>query len=564
MKPARLARLGWILGPTCAAAWFAAQVGHSVSAQEQPVLRVTTRLVVVNVIVHDKQGAPVTGLTREDFTILDNGKEQEIAEFSVQSSRAAQPRPVPLPPNVFSNRVSRQGDVVGGAAVIFLDAQGTRLEDQAYARGQLIKFLSRIQPQDRVALYVLGSSLQVIQDFTSDPAPLLEALRQERGRVGVAPGGVEAKQGPETGLLGLSGAGARAAARLDASLSSLTRRIGPGQIRAPWDPVPAAIEAIANHLAGLPGRKSIIWITGRVLLPQAQPRGHPASEENPVVADAIRHMLQVVNEDDVALYLIDARGLFTDPGYNAENQQVAVGAGSLLDGLNLEIQGMSYYASETGGRAFYNTNDLSGAMRTALDDSEPIYTLGYYPSHGQWNGEYRPIRVRVKRQGLDVRYRRGYFALAELPLETVTDRKQLLKEAAARPLDATEVGVTVRVTPFKALPGTRLRIEVSLDPRDLTFHRVNGRRTGSFDILAGQYSKRGRSVGGTTETVGEDLKDETYQQMMQKGLTITLYGDLVRGAQELRVVVRDSQSGSLGSVRVPLRHLLSWPSGRAS
>jgi hypothetical protein len=115
--------------------------------------------------------------------------------------------------------------------------------------------------------------------------------------------------------------------------------------------------------------------------------------------------------------------------------------------------------------------------------------------------------------------------------------------------------VTARVTPFNAVSRTRFSIEVSIDPRDLTFQRASGRWTGLFDMLAAQYSNQGRSLSGNTQTVSEDLIDETYQELMRKGLTITLYEDLARGAEELRIVVRDAPTGAVGSVRVPLRAL---------
>ena len=193
-------------------------------------------------------------------------------------------------------------------------------------------------------------------------------------------------------------------------------------------------------------------------------------------------------------------------------------------------------------------------MRTALDDSEITYTLGYYPSHGQWDGRYRSIKVRVNIPGVEVRHRKGYLASPEPAGPAATkNRMAMLKEAALSPLEATGVGVMVRLTPFKGPTGAhKLEIDISPDLNDLVFQQVNGRWIGLFDVLAGQYSKEGKSLGGTRKTLSENLTNATYQEIMRKGLTITFYQDLARRAEEVRVAVRDGLSGSTGSVKITL------------
>ncbi len=130
--------------------------------QNQPTIRVTTRLVQVNVVVHDKKGEPVGDLKKEEFALLNKGKEQRIAVFAVDSADAPQKGWPGLPPNVFSN---------------------TKFEDQAYAKEQIIKFLGTLQPSDRVALYLLGSNLRILHDFTNDADHLVKALAKYRGRI---------------------------------------------------------------------------------------------------------------------------------------------------------------------------------------------------------------------------------------------------------------------------------------------------------------------------------------------------------------------------------------------
>ena len=134
--------------------------------QTQPTIRVTTRLVQVNVVVHDKKGEPIADLKKEDFTILDKGKEQKVAVFAVDSIDAPRKAWPKLPPNIFSNRIQR-ADTPTSTTVILFDGLNTRFQDQAYARKQIVKFLGGIQPHDRVALYLLGSDLRILHDFTN-------------------------------------------------------------------------------------------------------------------------------------------------------------------------------------------------------------------------------------------------------------------------------------------------------------------------------------------------------------------------------------------------------------
>src|SRR5260370_2137977 len=124
--------------------------------QNQPTIRVTTRLVQVNVVVHDRKGEPLSDLKKEDFTILDKGKEQKVAVFAVDSIDAPRKAWPALPPNIFSNRVQRPASPTSTTVILF-DGLTTRFQAQAYARGQIVKFLGEIQPHNRDALYLLGS-----------------------------------------------------------------------------------------------------------------------------------------------------------------------------------------------------------------------------------------------------------------------------------------------------------------------------------------------------------------------------------------------------------------------
>jgi VWFA-related protein len=151
-------------------------------AQEGPVIRTTTRLVQVSVIVRDKNG-PVEGLKKEDFQIFDHGKEQKIAVFTVASTKAAAAAMAKLPPGIYTNRPERGGEPIGSVTVVLIDLLNTRFQDQAYARTQMMNFLKTLDPQDRVALYLLGNGVKILHDFTQDPERLVRAVAKMRGEV---------------------------------------------------------------------------------------------------------------------------------------------------------------------------------------------------------------------------------------------------------------------------------------------------------------------------------------------------------------------------------------------
>jgi hypothetical protein len=137
-----------------------------------PSLKVTTRLVQLNVIVNDKRGNPITGLSKEDFLLFDNKQPQGIQFFSSQTNALPNKPPAPLPPDTYSNRFTEQANVPPSVTVILLDALNTEFADQALTRNQILKFLDQVRPQDRIALYWLGNNLYALHDFTADVASL--------------------------------------------------------------------------------------------------------------------------------------------------------------------------------------------------------------------------------------------------------------------------------------------------------------------------------------------------------------------------------------------------------
>lgn len=534
---------------------------------QEPVVRATTRLVQVNVVVETRDGNPVDGLTADDFTLTDDNRPQKISVFSIQSTDSLSKALSALPPGTFTNRLEQQAETPGSVTVILLDGLNTHFDDQAYARKQVIKFLGQIQPKDHVALYTLTSSLRVLHDFTTDAASLVAALNSYTGKESheVAASEPAAQPVVMTVITPAGGPmGSTPVAPLTVGLEDYVRQAQ--QQSADFYSMDRtlrtldALQAIARRVARLPGRKNLLWVASA--FPFTVGSG-TANRENVVrgqrsFGPELEHAEQLLNDANLAVYPVDARGLVGNFGVNV-NLSAARSVTARLPSDNPTIEGlgnltptndtMEELAGETGGRAFYGTNDIMESIRRALSDSKLTYTLGYYPPDTKWNGEFHELKVRVRHPGAKVLCRRGYFAVQETQLGA-KEQQQSMVEAAKQPLDATAVVLTVeegRPPQAGVLPLT-----VGIDVHSMSLEQQNGRWKGALSILFAQMSPTGQMLNGLTQPVHLSLTDGEYHQILEKGLSISGRLQLVNGTDKLRVVALDESSDALGSVTVPI------------
>ena len=190
----------------------------------------------------------------------------------------------------------------------------------------------------------------------------------------------------------------------------------------------AALLGIANRVAGLPGRKNLVWVSeGFPISIGVGAAGYRTFEPE------IRNIVRAMNSGGLAVYPVDAQGLTVLPGYGASiKSPPPPSAAFVSDAYRHKRETMRTLAERTGGRAFYDTNDIQGAIRKAVDDSRLTYELGYYPSHEKWDGHFQEVKVKVNRHGATARYRNGYFALSDR-LETEKDRDAGMAAAIASP-----------------------------------------------------------------------------------------------------------------------------------
>lgn len=517
-------------------------------AEQSPlILKSTTRLVQVSVIATQK-GSPAEGLKREDFTITDNGKPQQIALFSVDSSGALPAAAQPLPPGTFTNMLEQKSGAPSSITILLLDSMNTRFEDQAYAKQQIVRYLKTIQPDDRIGLYVLGGGLRILHDYTTDSKALLEKLASYRGE------NLPNLRASEPGASDTD------TLQLDAWLNNRGGSMGAerdfymanrvlGTLR--------SLQFIADHLARVPGRKNLIWVSGGFPLTLgfdniAEFRD-PARDQR-TFNDEITQCVRAMNNANLAVYPVDAGGLMTDPRFSAASRFAPdLTVRSLAPSVQNQ-ETMRELADRTGGRAYYNTNDLSKAIRDAVGDTKLTYTLGYYPSDDKLDGKFHKINIKVDRPGVSMRYRKGYFDLPEQPQNDAA-RKIELRDAVYSPLDASEIGLTVQLQPGDPAKPNTLTFIARIEPKGVSLQPLRDRWAGKIDILWVQKDDRGRQYNAQDDTLEMRLSQPNYQKLTREGLAYRRAVERAPRATQLRIVVRDAASGAVGSVTVPFSQL---------
>jgi hypothetical protein len=321
------------------------------------------------------------------------------------------------------------------------------------------------------------------------------------------------------------------------------------------------MESIALHLADVPGRKTLVWISSAFPLvlgfTHTEDLAGGASTTRATAGDLdsyhdrLKRLARILNSIDLAIYPVDPRGLMIDDRYKATARSGDVSAPRLQSvGENSlgEFATMDLIASETGGRAFYNANALGDSIQRAVDDSRVTYVLGFYPDEASWDGRDHRLEVRVNRPGVEVRSRRSYFA-SDAHTESEPEREAALQAAAATALNGTAISVTVNMASNPLQPGTQ-QIEVSVDPHDVRFENKDGKWRADFDLIVAQQAPDGRRVAGERSQCVVDR--DTYDETQSKGLSFRRNIMIQPEAASLRVLVRDSANGAVGSLSVPI------------
>lgn len=545
-------------------------------------IRTNTRLVVVDVVVTDKKGQPVTGLKPENFTLEENGKKQKISVFvppgiANQPPTAAQPAPAGILSNHPENVLPS-----GVPMVLLLDAANSSFTNQSYARSQMLKYVVEHGQGHPMAVVTLTDRLRVLQQFTSDPQVLLTAIKSFRPQDQILQGGAPA---PETAGAGAMGEGASTANAMVSIASQSIQDFANLQIGYNIERrtliTLEAMRTLSRMLGGLPGRKNVVWLTGSLpfdLVPEdrsvsdaelladlpgqgrqrsvsTMASGAQAGEQRNLHGQEIREAESRLASANIALYPVDLHGLVSGMESSAVHggsvySDTAVSDRAIIQVSSLQAsQGtMEEVAAQTGGKAYINQNEIKEGVALAANDEKASYSLGYYPENKKWDGKMRNIKVKIDQGDTQIRYRKGYFAIEPGPAKD-HNYEQDVASALAVDAPATQISFMAQAKPTD--PG-KMRVVFKVDAHTLSAEDSAGSKKMNVNFYATIWGAGEKSLAAQSIKVDKSFDAATYQQILDHGMLVPIDIQIPAGGKELRLAVLDNKTGFIGTVSGPI------------
>lgn len=555
------------------------------AADDDDVVRITTSLVQTDVVVTDKDGRPITDLKAEDFEIHENGKPQTITNFSYVTTGppapvAGAPTPTPTPRDKAGvpppPPARLRPEQVHRAIALVVDDLRMSHEGVHATRQALRKYVDeQVQPGDLVAVIRTSAGIGALQQFTNDRQQLYAAIERVR------PLARTTRLGAFTSINTLERLESSTSAPVmsEASSEDQPRSISINEFRDTILTVGTlgALNFVIRGLKELPGRKAVVLFSdGISIMAQNNDGGQDRRER---VLTAMRQLVEHANRASVVIYSVDTRGLQptgptaadetggspaapngSGPG-GAMTGVSGLGSSAVISARNAEMfegqNGLNYLSRETGGTAVFNQNDLNKGIRRALADISGYYLIGYRPDDATFDPttgrrKFNTWTIKVKgRDNLKVRTRSGFLGFADDTAGTSKrTRSEQLMAALLSPFSSG--GVKLQLTTFflnDASLGSTIRSVMLMDARDLTFTAMpDGRQQAVLDVVAVTLGEDGQIIDQVALTETIRAKPAKLERFLREGM---LYGMNVPvkkpGAYQLRIAVRDSASGRVGS-----------------
>ncbi|HET7220231.1 MAG TPA: VWA domain-containing protein, partial [Vicinamibacterales bacterium] len=513
-------------------------------AQRRPSFRAGVELIYVNVVVRDGSGNIVRNLKPEDFSIVEDDKAQTISAFDFEEVPAesikveAAPEPVPAILKPVAPAAAAKAEAAAAAAasepidlknrrliVLLFDASSMQPDELERAVASGYDYIDKqLTPADLVAVASVGSTLQIVQDFTADREMLTAALGRFSGvdTVGFEEGST--LSGEETDADGF------VVDDSEFNIFNTDRRL-------------AAIEQLSDALAPIQQKKSIVYFSSGVTQ-----RG----EDNKV---QLRSAIDRAVKANVSIYPVDARGLTAVVPGGAASQSSGRGGTAMFSGRGVSRQFDSQsasqdtlvsLASDTGGKAFLETNDFGGVYTKVIADTSAYYLIGYSSTNPARDGRFRRIRVKVNKPGLKVEHRNGYYATRDFQHSGKEDREKQLQDQLMTDLSSTDLTVWMSTSYFR-LADDRFYVPVSIavPGSEIPFVRSSTQDKATIDVIGLMRDAQQRPVGRLRDTV--KLAVQPAQEVKRKTVQYESGFTLPPGKYRLKVVLRENQSGAIGS-----------------
>jgi VWFA-related protein len=466
------------------------------------------QVVRLNVVAMDKQGQPVTDLKAEDFQVQDDGKPQPIVLFRADDSRHPALAFAPAR-HVYENRPP--GTPVG-ATIILFDLLNGSFTDREYIVGTLVKALANVESPGSLYLYLLTNNGTLFpihalpepgaeaaapeQNWTSQTKPLLEAAIQKVY-------------------------GFRPVDDRDIGVRVVTTF--------------NVLHDLGGELSALPGRKNVVWITNAFPV-QADFGGlcrnivvwnvtAPCTGNFVDFSPVVRYLAGQLDTVGVSMYPVD---------------EWNVDGGERI----LVKETLDQFAGMTAGRS-YPSGGAKMAIPDALQAMHFSYTIAYQPAPRNWDGKYHKVKVNSIRKGIQLQFEQGYIATA--PVDETT---RLLQVAATGNSDLSAIGLRATVTPG-ASPHT-VRIQLRIDPSNLTIVRQNGRYAGQLAVLYAGLTAEGAKQLAKPANLTLDWDAQQYGSVARDGIPVAEDLQTPEGVRQVRIVIVDTKSNQVGSLTVPV------------
>ncbi len=533
------ATIGVLLTPGGARV-LVAQGQGTAPQRSNAVFRSGVDLVTVNVVVRDKSGNIVRGLTRDDFTVTEDGERQGIRTFDFEEVTT---KPIEAAPTAVTTVLGSVGRAPAAAAAAaaapaapVIDLHGRRLIamlfDLSSMQPEEIKrsaasardyIQNKLTPSDMVAIATLSTTLQVPQDFTSDRTLLLQVLGRMTGDEGMGFEEIVAGDPTDDSATGFT------ADDSEFTLFNTDRRL-------------QAIQALTEAMAPIEQKKSLIYFSSGMT---------QTGLDNRV---AMRTVVDKAVRSNVSIYAADMRGLQAlgpagDASQASTRGQSAFSGAAVsgrFDTMSASQDALSSLAQDTGGRAFFDLNDFGAVFDKVVADTSAYYLLGFSSTNHAKDGRFRRIRVTLKRPDLKLEYRAGYYAPRDFLHAGRDDREQQLTEQLFSDLSVTDVPVYASSAYFR-MKGDRYFVPlwIMVPGSAVPFNKSGDKSKATIDIVGVVRDPQQRPVARIRDTV--NLAVSANEQVERKNVQYQTDLELPPGVFNLKVVVRENETGSMGS-----------------
>jgi VWFA-related protein len=508
----------------------------------------TTNVVVVDVHVSDASGKPITSLTKDDFLLFEDGKQQTLLTCDLQhletkvlpspERQLIQRNTAPAPPKpaAESSPQDKQTKFQDRRLMImFFDFSSMQPPEQIRAVNAAIKFLgTQMTASDMVSIMVFGSTLKTVQEFTDDRDLLISTIKGFH--IGESS---ELASMADTGADAEDQSGAFVADETEFNIFNTDRKL-------------AALDDAARRLSLYPEKKALVYFSSGV---------EKTGVDN---QSQLRATVNTAVRANVAFYPIDARGLTASaPGGDA-SQAGAVGSNlysgkgqrSLRDSFHNQQETLFTLASDTGGKALLDSNDLTLGIRQVQKDIESYYILTYSSANTAEDGRYRRIQLKLAPRAATLKakldYRKGYFAPTIFAKMRESDKESQLQQALESENPITDLPIAVEIDYFR-LDKSKYFVPVSVEipGSALAFRSKGAKQATELDFTAQVTDARGRVASSVRDTIPLKLDEATAGQVTRKHIQYDTGLTLAPGKYTLRFVARENGEGKVGTFETP-------------